>query len=201
MHSHADFCTVMFSANLVGILFARSLHYQFYAWYAHQAIFLAFHTPYDLYQKWVTLLFPQTMSWPLGLLLLRLGILAAIEFGWNTFPSTDRSSIGLTFANALLLAGVYYGHRVGIGERFEKGSPRSTLEKQGNRKKIEWIELSKLRASKHSMDNGLLLHRLVCHCLLFVNGSDVAVREIETRIKTRLQYRFNLAKICAGVVS
>ncbi|VDO39674.1 unnamed protein product [Heligmosomoides polygyrus] len=32
----------LFSANLIGITFARSLHYQFYSWYYHQLPFLLF---------------------------------------------------------------------------------------------------------------------------------------------------------------
>jgi hypothetical protein len=48
--------TILFSSNLVGIVFARSLHYQFYAWYAHQIVFLAWHTPFDHIQKCVPLL-------------------------------------------------------------------------------------------------------------------------------------------------
>lgn len=47
----SGFLTIVFSANLLGITFARSLHYQFYAWYAHQLVFLVLHTPYDLLQQ------------------------------------------------------------------------------------------------------------------------------------------------------
>ncbi|KAK4047848.1 dolichyl-P-Man:Man(5)GlcNAc(2)-PP-dolichol alpha-1,3-mannosyltransferase [Microbotryomycetes sp. JL201] len=81
-------CVILFTSNLVGILCSRSLHYQFYTWYAHQVAFLLWHTPYDVYQ--------------------RLGIFAAVEFGWEKFPSTQESSLGLTFANAFMLVGVYY---------------------------------------------------------------------------------------------
>ena len=47
----------------------------------------------------------------------RVAILGAIEYGWNVFPSTLNSSMGLTFANAFLLAGVYYGHPTGLSRR------------------------------------------------------------------------------------
>lgn len=44
-------------------------------------------------------------------------MLAAVEYGWNVFPSTLNSSMGLTFANAFLLVGVYYGHPTGLSRR------------------------------------------------------------------------------------
>ena len=44
---------MLFSSNLIGIAFARSLHYQFYAWYAHQIVFLAWSTPFDIVQRYV----------------------------------------------------------------------------------------------------------------------------------------------------
>ncbi|KAK0210637.1 glycosyltransferase family 58 protein [Desarmillaria ectypa] len=43
--------TILFTSNLIGILFARSLHYQFYCWYAQQLSFLAWKTRYPLIVK------------------------------------------------------------------------------------------------------------------------------------------------------
>ena len=43
-----DVATVLFTSNLIGILFSRSLHYQFYSWYAQQIPFLAWRTCFPL---------------------------------------------------------------------------------------------------------------------------------------------------------
>lgn len=43
-----DVATVFFTANLIGMLFARSLHYQFYSWYAQQIPFLTWKTRFPL---------------------------------------------------------------------------------------------------------------------------------------------------------
>ncbi|KAJ6496566.1 dolichyl-P-Man:Man(5)GlcNAc(2)-PP-dolichyl mannosyltransferase [Mycena vitilis] len=51
----ADYiATIFFTANLIGIIFARSLHYQFYAWYAQQLPFLAWRTRYPVPVKWAS---------------------------------------------------------------------------------------------------------------------------------------------------
>ena len=36
----------LFTANLIGIAFARSLHYQFYCWYYHSLAYLLYSTIY-----------------------------------------------------------------------------------------------------------------------------------------------------------
>ncbi|KAK8932497.1 Dolichyl-P-Man:Man(5)GlcNAc(2)-PP-dolichyl mannosyltransferase [Metarhizium anisopliae BRIP 53293] len=91
--------TTILSANVVGLLFARSLHYQFYA-------YLAWATPYLLWKAW-----PYT---PVVYLLW-----AVQEAAWNTFPSTDLSST--TVVNVLLITVVlvYFGtlKPVSSGER------------------------------------------------------------------------------------
>ncbi|KAF8955451.1 glycosyltransferase family 58 protein [Flammula alnicola] len=90
----ADYiATVLFTSNLIGILFARSLHYQFYSWYAQQIPFLAWRTRFPL---------------PLKLVLL-----AGIEYAWNVFPSTPLSSGILLACNSLLLAGIWFGYPSG----------------------------------------------------------------------------------------
>lgn len=91
--------TVLMTSNLIGILFARSLHYQFYSWYSQQIPFLCQRTKYPL--------------------VLQLAILAGIEYAWNVYPSTTLSSGTLLAANGLLLIGVWSG--------FPEGKPDINL--------------------------------------------------------------------------
>lgn len=81
------FVLPFFVANLIGITCARSLHYQFYSWYFHSLVYLVFCTGY---------------SKPFSFLLLGL-----IEFCWNTYPSTNASSLILHFCHVSLLYGIY----------------------------------------------------------------------------------------------
>ncbi|KAM0563407.1 hypothetical protein ACHAPJ_001128 [Fusarium lateritium] len=64
--------TTMLTANVIGLLFARSLHYQFYA-------YLAWATPYLL---WRATEDPFIV----------VSVWLAQEWAWNVFPSTDLSS-------------------------------------------------------------------------------------------------------------
>ncbi|KID79505.1 Dol-P-Man:Man(5)GlcNAc(2)-PP-Dol alpha-1,3-mannosyltransferase [Metarhizium brunneum] len=81
--------TTILSANVVGLLFARSLHYQFYA-------YLAWATPYLLWKAW-----PYT---PVVYLLW-----AVQEAAWNTFPSTDLSSTIVVNVLLMTVVLVYFG--------------------------------------------------------------------------------------------
>lgn len=81
--------TAVLSANVIGLLFARSLHYQFYA-------YLAWSTPYLL---WVALPHP----------LLVFPVWFAQEWAWNVFPSTDVSSSVVVNVLLITVVSVYFG--------------------------------------------------------------------------------------------
>jgi alpha-1,3-mannosyltransferase len=80
--------TTILTANAIGLLFARSLHYQFYA-------YIAWCTPFLL---WRSGLHPilQYLLWILQ------------EWAWNVFPSTPLSSTIVVSMLAVSVAGVWW---------------------------------------------------------------------------------------------
>lgn len=70
--------------NFVGILFARSLHYQFYEWYFHSLPLLLWRS-----------------NMPGGAPV-RLALMLVVEYCWNVFPSTPTSSVGGPRENLIL---------------------------------------------------------------------------------------------------
>lgn len=80
------FILPMFAANFIGIVFSRSLHYQFYIWYYHTLPYIAWCTDYKT--------------------VIKLTILGVIELCWNTYPSTAFSSISLHVCHLMLLVGL-----------------------------------------------------------------------------------------------
>ncbi|KAF9939858.1 dolichyl-P-Man:Man(5)GlcNAc(2)-PP-dolichol alpha-1,3-mannosyltransferase [Mortierella alpina] len=89
--------TLMFTSNFLGIVFARSLHYQFYSWYSMTL-------PYLLWQTRLPVV---------GRILL----LGAIEWSWNVFPATAKSSGVLMASHFVILVGLWVGKRVETGRR------------------------------------------------------------------------------------
>ncbi|KAM3557226.1 hypothetical protein ARSEF4850_005177 [Beauveria asiatica] len=83
--------TAILSANLIGLLFARSLHYQFYA-------YLAWSTPFLLWRA----LPNAALVYPLWLVQ---------EWAWNVFPSTSESSTAAVAVMATTVVVVYFGTR------------------------------------------------------------------------------------------
>jgi alpha-1,3-mannosyltransferase len=79
---------VLSSANLVGMTFARSLHYQFYSWYFHTLPFLLWRTRLPL----------------VG----RIMIFFIIEWCWNVYPATAESSAILLSAHISLILGLWF---------------------------------------------------------------------------------------------
>ncbi|XP_034943126.1 lethal(2)neighbour of Tid protein [Chelonus insularis] len=77
----------LFASNFLGMVFSRSLHYQFYLWYYHTLPYIA----------WCTHYLPVT----------RIVILGIIELCWNVYPSTVWSSAGLHMCHLMLLYGLH----------------------------------------------------------------------------------------------
>jgi alpha-1,3-mannosyltransferase len=83
----AHVVNTMFSCNLIGIAFARTLHYQFYLWYFHTLPLLAFSTS-----------LPTTA---------RLIVLGVIEIVFNVFPPRSISSLALCACHFILIAALW----------------------------------------------------------------------------------------------
>ncbi len=79
------------SSVVIGLLCARSLHYQFYAYVALSTPYLLWKSgmaPYLIYAVW-----------------------AAQEWAWNVFPSTGTSSLVVVGCLVLQVLGVWWGTR------------------------------------------------------------------------------------------
>ncbi|KAE8447720.1 hypothetical protein EG329_010527 [Mollisiaceae sp. DMI_Dod_QoI] len=83
--------TTILTANAIGMLFARSLHYQFYA-------YIALATPFLL---WRSGLHP----------ILQYVVWAVQEWAWNVYPSTDLSSKVVVGTLFVTVASVWWGTR------------------------------------------------------------------------------------------
>ena len=83
--------TTILTSNVIGILFARSLHYQFFA-------YLGWSTPFLLWRSGMHPIL-QYIFW------------AAQEWAWLVYPSTDLSSKVVVGVLAITVAGVWRGTR------------------------------------------------------------------------------------------
>ncbi|XP_041698497.1 dol-P-Man:Man(5)GlcNAc(2)-PP-Dol alpha-1,3-mannosyltransferase [Coregonus clupeaformis] len=82
---------ILFTSNLIGMCFSRSLHYQFYVWYFHTLPFL-------LWSGGVKKLAH----------LLRVLILGLVELSWNTYPSTTYSSAALHVCHLIIILSLWF---------------------------------------------------------------------------------------------
>jgi len=76
--------TTIFVSNFIGIVFARTLHYQFYSWYFHTLPFLLWH---------VEMLPP----------IAKLFAFVCIEICFNIFPATSTSSLLLQVLSYVII--------------------------------------------------------------------------------------------------
>ena len=88
--------TIILSANAIGMLFARSLHYQFYT-------YIALATPFLL---WRAGLHP----------IAQYGIWAAQEWAWNVYPNTSLSSAVVVGALLVQVVSIWWGTRTDYWE-------------------------------------------------------------------------------------
>ncbi|KAK7396878.1 hypothetical protein VNO78_18040 [Psophocarpus tetragonolobus] len=79
--------TTMFVGNFIGIVCARSLHYQFYSWYFYSLPYLLWKTKYPT--------------------LLRLILFMGVELCWNIYPSNNLSSALLLCLHLIILWGLW----------------------------------------------------------------------------------------------
>lgn len=96
---------VLGTCNLIGVLCARSLHYQFYAWYYHALPYLLARARWGSMAWWDRRV-PAWLRASAGVCG-RLGLLACIEWCWNVFPATPLSSSVLLGAHLVLLLGLW----------------------------------------------------------------------------------------------
>lgn len=77
---------VMFTSNFIGVMFARSLHFQFYVWYF-------FTLPYLLWNTF----YPN---------IIKIFIMLVIEIIWNIYPSNPLTSLILFICHLSILTGL-----------------------------------------------------------------------------------------------
>jgi len=96
--------TTIFTSMAIGMLCARSLHYQFYA-------YIAWATPLLL---WKAGLHPVPIY----------AVWAAQEWSWNVFPSTDASSMVVVGTLAIQVLAVWWGTRNEFTPREGQGADK-----------------------------------------------------------------------------
>jgi alpha-1,3-mannosyltransferase len=88
---------VCFTCNFIGVVFSRTLHYQFYSWYFFTIPALCAFAA-----------FPRPRFLKLELPFIEALILIAIEIAFNVYPATAVSSLVLQMAHATLLSAVLW---------------------------------------------------------------------------------------------
>ena len=115
----------LFESNVVGVIFARSLHYQFYVWFFHQLPFLIyFHSPLLHHEDSVAAPEISSKNNPnidvivkhhrkLLAMVLSVAFVAVVEVTFNVYPPTALSSAVLMLSLMALLVMIFCKEQVG----------------------------------------------------------------------------------------
>lgn len=103
-------CYTLLLSNFAGIVFSRTLHYQFYAWYFHAMPLCMWLSP--------------TLPVPV-----RLVLWACMEYAFNVFPATSFSSGLLQVAHGVILMSLKTPEALGM-QVFKDADASETKKKQ-----------------------------------------------------------------------
>lgn len=78
----------MFTSNFIGVVFSRSLHFQFYSWYFHTLPHLLFSTKLPA--------------------IVNVALIGAIEVAWNVFPPVPWASVLLQACHWIVLLALLF---------------------------------------------------------------------------------------------
>ncbi len=91
-------CYTMLVSNWIGIVFARTLHYQFYVWYFHAL-------PLFLWMNILTASKDRSMTGSVVAAFPCVLLWLMVEYAFNVFPATPMSSLLLQVAHVMILVG------------------------------------------------------------------------------------------------
>jgi len=97
-----DVIHILFTSNLIGVVCARSLHYQFYSWYYLTLPYITSAFVNSMTQDNTTS-YIKPRYW-----LATFALMAVVEYCWNVYPPDTTPSIILTLSHIALIVVAWY---------------------------------------------------------------------------------------------